>query len=137
GVDDLQHKPVNVDELRRRFVALRTSRRKTTWSEESEEIKFITRSPVMEQVLSMAWRVAPTPASVLILGENGTGKTMLARAMHLCSARRQKPFVIVNCPCLQPQLLESELFGHVRGAFTGAVSDTVGKVAAAEGGTLL
>jgi NtrC-family two-component system response regulator AlgB len=101
-----------------------------------QEIKFVTQSPRMESLLSVAWRVAPTSASVLILGENGTGKTLLARAIHHRSVRAQKPFVSVNCPCLQPQLLESELFGHVRGAFTGAVSDTAGKVAAAEGGTL-
>lgn len=100
------------------------------------ELQFVTQSPVMEDVLSVAWRVAPTPASVLLLGENGTGKSMLARAIHSRSARSGRPFVSVNCPCLQPQLLESELFGHVRGSFTGAVSDTQGKVAAAEGGTL-
>jgi NtrC-family two-component system response regulator AlgB len=91
----------------------------------------------MGAVLAVAWRVAPTEASVLILGENGTGKTRLAQAIHARSGRRTRPFVTVNCPCLQPQLLESELFGHVRGAFTGAVGDTLGKVAAAEGGTLL
>jgi NtrC-family two-component system response regulator AlgB len=101
-----------------------------------DEVKFVTRSPLMENVLAVAWRVAPTPASVLLLGENGTGKTLLARAIHQRSARRDNPFINVNCPCLQPQLLESELFGHVRGAFTGAVTDAIGKVAAAEGGTL-
>jgi len=95
-----------------------------------------TRSPVVQNLLAMAGRVAPTPATVLILGENGTGKTRLARMIHEQSARRDRPFVTVNCPCLQAQLLESELFGHVRGSFTGAISDTVGKVAAAEGGTL-
>jgi NtrC-family two-component system response regulator AlgB len=91
----------------------------------------------MQAALSVAWRSAPTGASVLILGENGTGKTRLAQAIHARSERRDGPFVTVDCPCLQPQLLESELFGHVRGAFTGAVGDTMGKIAAAEGGTLL
>jgi NtrC-family two-component system response regulator AlgB len=105
-------------------------------SPRSEETEFVTQSAVMEAVLTIAWRAAPTSASVLLLGENGTGKSRLARAMHERSARASKPFVNVNCPCLQPQLLESELFGHVRGAFTGAVSDALGKVAAAEGGTL-
>jgi NtrC-family two-component system response regulator AlgB len=98
--------------------------------------EFTTRSPVMSRMLDVAWRVAPTPASVLILGENGTGKNVLAKAIHRRSERKGKPFVTVHCPCLQEQLLESELFGHVKGAFTGAVGDALGKVAAAEGGTL-
>ncbi|HRE81822.1 MAG TPA: sigma-54 dependent transcriptional regulator [Opitutaceae bacterium] len=96
----------------------------------------LSRNPAVLHLASMAARVAPTPASVLLLGENGTGKTRLARSIHEQSQRRSHPFVTVNCPCLQPQLLESELFGHVRGSFTGAVNDTLGKVAAAEGGTL-
>jgi len=91
---------------------------------------------VMQRMLDVAWRVAPTDATMLILGENGTGKTALAAEVHRKSTRAQLPFVTVNCPCLQPQLLESELFGHVKGSFTGAVSDAMGKVAAAEGGTL-
>lgn len=103
----------------------------------ASDADFATRSPAMEAALSVAWRAAPTTASVLILGENGTGKTRLAQAIHARSDRQGRPFVTVNCPCLQPQLLESELFGHVRGAFTGAVGDAMGKVAAAEGGTLL
>jgi two-component system, NtrC family, response regulator AlgB len=98
--------------------------------------EFDSRSPVMQRMLEIAWRVAPTPATVLILGENGTGKSVLASAIHARSERRSEPFVTVHCPCLQEQLLESELFGHVKGAFTGAVSDTMGKVAAAHGGTL-
>lgn len=98
--------------------------------------EFTTGSPVMRRMLDVAWRVAPTPASVLILGENGTGKNVLAKAIHRRSERKGKPFVTVHCPCLQEQLLESELFGHVKGAFTGAVGDALGKVAAAEGGTL-
>ncbi|PTY06514.1 sigma-54-dependent Fis family transcriptional regulator [Opitutaceae bacterium EW11] len=102
----------------------------------AQGVEFGTRSPVMQRMLEIAWRVAPTPASVLILGENGTGKNVLASAIHRRSERRQAPFVTVHCPCLQEQLLESELFGHVKGSFTGAVSDTHGKVAAAEGGTL-
>jgi len=103
---------------------------------EVETADFNTRSPVMQRMLDMAWRVAPTPATVLILGENGTGKSVLAGAIHRRSERKAHPFVTVHCPCLQEQLLESELFGHVKGAFTGAVNDAMGKVAAAEGGTL-
>ena len=97
---------------------------------------FESRSPVMQRMLEIAWKVAPTPATVLILGENGTGKSVLAGAIHGRSERRTEPFVTVHCPCLQEQLLESELFGHVKGAFTGAVSDAMGKVSAAHGGTL-
>lgn len=95
-----------------------------------------TRNPALLRQLAIAAKVAPTPVSVLLLGENGTGKTRLARQIHERSTRAAGPFVTVNCPCLQPQLLESELFGHVRGAFTGAVNDTTGLVAAAEHGTL-
>ena len=129
-------RPVDVDALRAVLTRVARAPAVPNGAGEAEEIKFVTHSTAMQSVLSVAWRVAPTPASVLIAGENGTGKTLLARAIHARSPRRAKPFVNVNCPCLQPQLLESELFGHVRGAFTGAVSDAIGKVAAAEGGTL-
>ncbi|MBL9195050.1 MAG: sigma-54-dependent Fis family transcriptional regulator [Opitutaceae bacterium] len=97
---------------------------------------FDSLSPSHAALMGVVARVAPTAASVLILGENGTGKSRLARLLHDRSPRRERAFLTVNCPCLQPQLLESELFGHVRGAFTGAVSDATGKIAAAEGGTL-
>lgn len=99
-------------------------------------VAFGSQSQRMRQVLQIALRVAPTSANILILGENGTGKTALARGVHERSQRKRMPFVTVNCPCLQAQLLESELFGHVRGSFTGAINDTLGKVATAEGGTL-
>ena len=95
-----------------------------------------TRSSLLRHQLAVAAKAAKTMVNVLLLGENGTGKTHLARAIHQQSPRHDKPFVTVNCPCLQSQLLESELFGHVRGAFTGAVTDAGGLVAAAEGGTL-
>jgi NtrC-family two-component system response regulator AlgB len=97
---------------------------------------FTSQNPLMKKMLETAWRVAPTSSSILLLGENGTGKTVLASAIHKHSPRAKKPFVTVNCPCLKRELLESELFGHVRGSFTGAVNDAMGKVAAAEGGTL-
>lgn len=86
--------------------------------------------------LQLALRAANSNAAILILGETGTGKSLLAQTIHQNSPIRQKPFVTVNCPCLNHELLESDLFGHVRGSFTGAVQDTWGKVAAAEGGTL-
>ena len=136
GVDEIVMKPANIDQLREQLQRLSRPAEKQSPPALGDDIKFVTQSATMEAVLAVAWRVAPTIASVLILGGNGTGKSMLARALHARSTRRLRPFVSVNCPCLQPQLLESELFGHVRGAFTGAVGDTVGKVAAAEGGTL-
>ncbi len=98
--------------------------------------ELVTRSPLLRRQLLVAAKAARAMVNVLLLGENGTGKTHLARSIHEQSPRRARPFVTVNCPCLQPQLLESELFGHVRGAFTGAVADAAGLVAAAEGGTL-
>jgi NtrC-family two-component system response regulator AlgB len=87
-------------------------------------------------VLGQGRQVAATDAVVLIRGESGTGKGVLARAIHGWSRRARAPFVTVSCPSLSPELLESALFGHARGSFTGAVTDTEGKVAAAEGGTL-
>jgi two-component system, NtrC family, response regulator AlgB len=96
-----------------------------------------TREPVMQQALTLAFKAAPTEATILLRGESGTGKGVIARAIHARSPRAAAPFVTVHCPSLSAELLETELFGHVRGAFTGAVQDTQGKVFAAEGGTLL
>lgn len=93
-------------------------------------------APIMRQVMDTLTRAAYTNASILILGECGTGKSVLARMAHQDSRRVDKPFVTVNCPSLSKELLESELFGHVRGSFTGATRDYWGKVKAAEGGTL-
>jgi NtrC-family two-component system response regulator AlgB len=90
----------------------------------------------VRRTLDMARRVAATEAAVLLRGENGTGKGVLARAIHAWSKRAEGPFVTASCPSLGAELLESEMFGHVRGAFTGAVRDAAGKVSAAEGGTL-
>jgi len=95
-----------------------------------------THNPSMQQVLELASRAAASDATLLLRGESGTGKGVLARTIHARSPRAAAPFVTVNCPSLSAELLESELFGHVRGAFTGAVKDTEGKVAAADGGTL-
>jgi two-component system, NtrC family, response regulator AlgB len=94
------------------------------------------RNPIMNRLLQLAWRAAESDANVLLLGESGTGKSVLAREIHRRSARFDQPFVTVHCPCLHPQLLESQLFGHVKGAFTGAVQDSVGRAAAAHRGTL-
>jgi NtrC-family two-component system response regulator AlgB len=95
-----------------------------------------TCEPVMQHALEIAFQVATSDATVLLRGESGTGKGVMARAIHDRSPRARRPFVTVHCPSLSSELLESDLFGHVRGAFTGAVQSTEGKVAAAEGGTL-
>ncbi|HEX4000115.1 MAG TPA: sigma-54 dependent transcriptional regulator [Pirellulales bacterium] len=95
-----------------------------------------TEVAVMQLALEMAFKVAASEATVLLRGESGTGKGVLARAIHARSPRAAGPFVTVHCPSLSADLLESELFGHARGSFTGAVQDTLGKVAAAKGGTL-
>ena len=94
------------------------------------------RSPALQETLQAAARVAPTDATVLIRGETGTGKELLAKAIHFNSARRGGPFVTINCGAIPRELLESELFGHVRGAFTGAVAHKKGRVELADGGTL-
>ncbi|HZF09586.1 MAG TPA: sigma-54 dependent transcriptional regulator [Thermoanaerobaculia bacterium] len=94
-------------------------------------------SPAMQAALSLARQAAPGDARVLLRGESGTGKGVVAHAIHAWSPRRDRPFVTISCPALPAELLESELFGHVRGAFTGAGRDNLGRVAVAEGGTLL
>lgn len=104
----------------------------TGWSEE-----IITRSPALESILSKAKLVAVSDASVLIRGESGTGKELLARAIHRASPRAAKAFVAVNCGAIPEQLLESELFGHMKGSFTGAARDYKGLFQAADGGTIL
>jgi NtrC-family two-component system response regulator AlgB len=103
---------------------------------ELPEVELESPDPQVRRVLDLARRVAPTDAAVLLRGETGTGKGVLARALHGWSRRAGGPFVTVSCPSLGVELLESELFGHCKGAFTGAVRDAAGKVAAAEGGTL-
>ncbi|MEO6710215.1 MAG: sigma-54 dependent transcriptional regulator, partial [Planctomycetota bacterium] len=96
----------------------------------------ISRDPSMARIAEVVGAVADTRANVLISGESGTGKTQLARAIHQASSRREQPFVELNCGALPSSLLESELFGHARGAFTGALRDKPGRFEVADGGTL-
>ena len=93
-------------------------------------------SPPMQEVFSLLERLAPTPVTVLIEGETGTGKELVARALHEHSPRKKAPFLAENCAAVPANLLETELFGHVKGAFTGAVESRIGHFVAADGGTL-
>jgi NtrC-family two-component system response regulator AlgB len=144
GAFDYLPKPCTPDQVRQvlsrvertRKLESRVAELESKLDEISPELELSTSSPVMQQVFDTAFRAARSEATVLILGESGTGKSVLAKAMHAKSRRRTNPFVTVSCPSLSREILESELFGHVKGAFTGAHSDTHGKVAAAEGGTL-
>ncbi|MEW6721600.1 MAG: sigma-54 dependent transcriptional regulator [Thermodesulfobacteriota bacterium] len=100
------------------------------------EHRFASGSPAMQRAIETARQAAPSDAAILLRGESGTGKTVLGRAIHRWSARSARPFAVVSCPSIPGELLESELFGHARGAFTGAVRDNPGRIAACEGGTL-
>ena len=115
--------------LEQKVAALREDLERT-----APEVRFSSESPAMQRAMEIARQVAPTDAAVLLRGESGTGKTVLARAIHGWSRRSAKPFGVVSCPSLPAELLESELFGHVKGAFTGAVRDNPGRIAACEGG---
>src|SRR5262249_22590461 len=96
----------------------------------------VVASAAMRRLMEMVARVAPLDTSVLLLGESGTGKEVVARALHAQSARHTQPFVAINCAAITETLLESELFGHEKGAFTGAVAQKKGKLEIAEGGTV-
>ena len=144
GAFDFLAKPFNPGQIRgvlERAIKARSLKNRVT----ELEVRIRTELPAatteerdsgMRAIFAQAAKVAATDAAVLIRGENGTGKGVLARAIHGMSRRATMPFLTVNCPSLNGELLESDLFGHARGAFTGAVRDSSGKVAAAEGGTL-
>jgi NtrC-family two-component system response regulator AlgB len=100
------------------------------------EIDFSSTSPVMQRAVNLARQVASSDATILLLGESGTGKTVLARGIHSWSNRAAMPMSVISCPSFSAELLESELFGHIKGAFTGAIRDNPGRIAACEGGTL-
>ena len=118
-------------ELKRRLIELEGRLRQA-----SPEVELESDSNKIRSILEIAAKAARAEAPVLLRGESGTGKSVLARAIHSMSHRSQAPFVVVNCPTLSEELLASELFGHAKGAFTGAVRDQPGRVEAAEGGTL-
>ena len=101
-----------------------------------QRYEMVGSSSAIRQVIERIEKVAPTPARLLITGENGTGKELVARAVHRLSPRAGRAFVEVNCAAIPSELIESELFGHVKGSFTGAFADRVGKFELADGGTL-
>ncbi|MBE7492454.1 MAG: sigma-54-dependent Fis family transcriptional regulator [Planctomycetes bacterium] len=144
GAYSFLEKPLNRDALRN-TVAKAVERRKLSLANKDlralVDEKFgyegiVGSSPAMQQVFARLKQVAPTDARVLVTGENGTGKELVARALHFNSKRRQGPLVAVNCGALTGGVLDSELFGHMKGAFTGALKDHVGKFEAADNGTL-
>lgn len=144
GAVDFIAKPFTPEQIRQvlaRIVGNRKLRERVAELEsrlasDSPEMDLTTSEPAMQQVLDLAFKAAGTPATILLLGDSGTGKSILARAIHANSPQKEHSFVTVSCPSLSRELLESELFGHIKGAFTGAVSDKTGKVAQADEGTL-
>ena len=134
GVFSFLTKPVDKDALYKAIDEALEQRSPAT--DEAWRQAIVTRSPLMLRLLEQARMVAQSDVSVLINGQSGTGKEIVAQAIHNASPRHDKPFVAINCGALPEQLLESELFGHARGAFTGAVSNREGLFQAAEGGTL-
>jgi NtrC-family two-component system response regulator AlgB len=144
GAHDYLEKPFTPEQLRQLLVRVDKARRLRQRVDELEQrvattapaLDFASEDPAMKEIMSVVERAAVSKASILILGENGTGKSALARHIHQLSPLAAGPFVTVSCPSLSRELLESELFGHVKGAFTGALKDTWGKVDAARGGTL-
>jgi two-component system response regulator HydG len=144
GAYDYVTKPIDPDDLSRLVAKAidhrRTSREVVRLRENLQEIfpnkEAVGRSPAMKKVMDMAETVAPTDATVLITGESGTGKEVIARAIHAASPRRHNAMVTIHCGALTETLLESELFGHEKGAFTGAQFRKKGKFEAADGGTI-
>lgn len=144
GAYDFVPKPFTPDQIRgilakidkTRALQSRVRSLESEIAAESPTVELESAEPGTQQAMQIAFKAAETPANILILGPSGTGKSVLAREIHKRSAQRDAAFVTVSCPSLSRELLESDLFGHVKGSFTGAVADTMGKVAAADGGTL-
>jgi two-component system, NtrC family, nitrogen regulation response regulator NtrX len=141
GAYDILEKPLDTDRI---LVLLRNALQQADLRQENVRLKetidsryeIVGRSFVVRSLIDRIEKVASTPARVLITGENGTGKELVARAIHRGSARADQPFIEVNCAAIPQELIESELFGHMKGSFTGAVSDRAGKFEQANGGTL-
>jgi len=125
-------KVFEVHSLEQKVAALREDLGRSRLEED-----FTTDNRAMSQAIDLARQAAPSQATILLRGESGTGKSVLAKAVHAWSQRAAMPFSVLSCPSLSPELLESELFGHVKGAFTGAVRDNPGRISACDGGTLL
>jgi two-component system nitrogen regulation response regulator NtrX len=141
GAFDFLEKPLDTDRL---LVTVRNALSHAHLVGENTRLRetvdrrhtMVGESAAISEVKALVAAVGPTPARVLITGENGTGKELVARALHLASPRRERAFVEVNCAAIPSELIESELFGHMKGSFTGAVSDRAGKFEQADGGTL-
>lgn len=140
GAADYLSKPADVDEIRAavaRALGPRGEERADLPGAEEAVDQLVGRSPAMVRIYNTIARVAPGRSTVLVLGESGTGKELVARAIHRHSSRKAAPFLAVDCGALSDSLLETELFGHVRGAFTGAIADSPGLFVQAAGGTVL
>jgi two-component system, NtrC family, nitrogen regulation response regulator NtrX len=141
GAFDFLEKPLDTDRL---LVTVRNALAHAELMDENSRLREATESrftmvgdsPALRTVRELIAKVGPTAARVLITGENGTGKELVARALHEASPRREQPFVEVNCAAIPSELIESELFGHMKGSFTGAFADRAGKFEQADGGTL-
>jgi len=144
GADNYLIKPINLDEL---IMVLQKEEERQSLQQENIDLKtylttvsgfdnLIGKSPAMLPVLERIKKLCLSNANVLITGESGTGKELVARTLHYSGSRREKPFVAINCAAIPDNLLESELFGHARGAFTGAVREHTGKFEYADGGTI-
>ena len=142
GADDYIHKPIDIDELDTAIATLLTSTGasedilSTSSNVDHGQLTMVGRSRLMKEVFKTIGLVAKSPATVLITGESGTGKELVARAIHRAGANPAGPFVAVNCAALVETLLESDMFGHEKGSFTGAVGRQEGKFALARGGTI-